>query len=97
MSYPNRGGEVGGINTHTHTHTHIYIHIHAQKETLSTSRVQILDETVFYFTLISLRNGRNPSILFTVMCRIMGEIGLSSLGKTTSLGEGKTLNSNSAE
>ena len=61
----------------------------------TTTRVQILDETdCISHSTNTLGKGMNPVILPPAMCKIVGQTRFFSLGEATSLGEGKTLNSN---
>ena len=56
----------------------------------TTTQVQILDETgCISHSTNTLGKGMNPIILPLAMSKIVGQTGFFSLGKATSLGEGK--------
>ena len=56
----------------------------------TATRVQILDETVcISHSTKNLGKGMNPIILPPAMGKIVGQTSFFSLGKATSLGEGK--------
>ena len=61
----------------------------------TVTRVQILDETDYIsHSTNTLGKGMNPIILPPAMGKIVEQTMFFSLGESTGLGEGKTLNSN---